>query len=480
MQGILEDEFGFSFFESMIDGQNRHHAPDTLQIDALNRIGEYLQAQEVVLALFDDENRDLVAKKHLGTDHSWRAESTFLLQSSHLCRSALETITPYDLNFRLGDKTDPLLADLSANSIKNMVMAPLCAGDTTLGAILFINPLLGLTDPGRNRFFRLMIKTLANAMVSMTHQNKLNISKAKLEASQWEIVNSRNTLRTFFDNIPTCVYIVDRSYTIVAINSLRSNRVRKSPQELVGGKCYEKLFGNSAPCPLCHVPETFNGIPSVRSLREWGPNETFTHWEITTIPIREGLDQVNRVIVFDEDITEKWILEQNLIESEKLASIGQLAANVAHEINNPLAAIIANAQLMLQITPETDEDMFESLKLIETAGQRAAKIVGNLLESARREKREEFEEVFINETIQDALSMVNYEVKKRSINVKLSLPKDLPPLYAHKIQLKGVWINLIMNAIGVSAGYRKTELVNSSPSPMWWISSKELLSSLKK
>ena len=69
---------------------------------------------------------------------------------------------------------------------------------------------------------------------------------------------------------------------------------------------------------------TFNGVPSVRTSKELGANETIVHWEITNVPIRESDNTINQVIVFEEDVTEKWNLEANLIQSEKMASIGQL------------------------------------------------------------------------------------------------------------------------------------------------------------
>ena len=144
----------------------------------------------------------------------------------------------------------------------------------------------------------------------------------------------------------------------------------------------------------------------------------------------------------------KWILEANLIQSEKMASIGQLVANVAHEINNPLAAIIANAQLLIRDQSIEDEDALDSLRLIETAGERAAKIVSNLLDSARKEKHYEFEEISLNETIEDAISLLRYEINKRAVSVKLDLSKKIPLIFANKNQLKGVWINLVNNALG--------------------------------
>ena len=170
---------------------------------------------------------------------------------------------------------------------------------------------------------------------------------------------------------------------------------------------------------------------------------------------------INQVIVFDEDVTEKWILEASLVETEKLASIGQLAANVAHEINNPLAAIIANAQLLLRDLPNADEDTVEAIKLIETAGVRAAKIVGDLLKSARKEKREEFEEISLNETILEAISMANFEIRNRNVTLQLELSDGMPNMIAHENQLKGVWINLIMNALGAIEGPRGTLFIST-------------------
>ncbi len=448
-QQTVYNSLELKFYETFISDQVSQNDQNTIQLNAIRNISDYVEAEEAVFVLFDFENPELATKKLLGPQTTWKAEDTFLLKRSPLCNAMPPTVSILDYRSHSLSEADPVFNDIVRGVIRNVLLAPLSVNQTLLGAMLFVNPLLNLkNDDRRTRFLQLMVRGVANAIFAQEHNRQLMVSKAELEASQWEILNSRNTLRTFFDNIPTCVYIIDRTYTIVAINSRRSERVGKSPTELVGGKCYEKLFGNSSPCALCRVADAFKGLPAVRSLREWGPKETFIHWEITTVPIRENQDVISRAIVFDEDITEKWILEANLIESEKLASIGQLAANVAHEINNPLAAIIANAQLLLRDLREADENTVEALKLIETAGVRAAKIVGNLLDSARREKRDEFDEFSLNETITDALSMVNYEIKHRSIQVKLDLAEEMPQIFAHKNQLKGVWINLIVNALG--------------------------------
>ncbi len=448
-QQTLYNNIELKFYETFVSDQNTYGSQNTMQARALKNIRDYVEAREALLVLFDFENPNLATRKTLApTTAEWEKEQTFLAKGSHLCSALSPNIATLEFDSLSLRETDPLLTGCIL-PIHSVILAPLTVNNNILGAMVFINPLSELKkDDRRARFLQLMVKLVANAIFAMEHTNQLTISKAALEASQWEILNSRNTLRTFFDNIPSCIYSIDRSYNIMIINNRRSERVNSTPQKLVGTKCYEGLYARQSPCPLCRVAEAFNGIPAVRSLREWQPKETFIQWEITTVPIRQNYGQINQAIVFEDDVTEKWMLEANLIESEKLASIGQLAANVAHEINNPLSAIIANAQLLLRDLREADEDTIEALKLIETAGVRASKIVGNLLKSARKEKREEFEEISLNETIREAVAMSNFEIRNRSIKLNLALQDDLPLILAHQNQLKGVWINLIMNAVG--------------------------------
>jgi two-component system NtrC family sensor kinase len=434
--------------EALINEQNGSNDPSIIPIHGISIFGEYVRAAETVLVLFDLENSGWAHKKLLGPDRTWKLESVFRIADSPLCKAITQDITWIEYDPEAGDAGDPVLGEGITIPVRSLIVAPLRVKKSNLGALVVINPVFEVHDKEKFKFLQLMVKGLANAIQAAEQSRQLIVSNADLEATYWQILNSRNTLRTFFDNIPSSAYVIDRSYTILAVNSPRSERISKKPRELVGEKCYEKFWGYASPCPECRLLDALNGIPSVRTARELGSNETFVHWEITTVPIREPANIIDQVIVFEEDVTEKWILEANLIQSEKMASIGQLAANVAHEINNPLAAIIANAQLLLRDLGDADENTIDSLKLIETAGDRAAKIVSNLLESARRDKHYEFEDVSLNETIRDAISLLRYEINKRSVTIHLDLAEDIPFIFANKNQLKGVWINLINNALG--------------------------------
>lgn len=444
MQETLYNEIEFSILESLINEVNKQGDQNTIHLDALKGLRNYVEADEALFVLFDPENLDIATIKLIGDDESWQHEGILLTKESSLCSNLPSFPTLIDPS----ELTDPQVLEILSKPALTILLAPLTVNKVALGFLLFSNPRIDLHEERRGQFLQLMFNGLANAIFAGEHNRQLIVSKANLEASQWEILNSRNILRTFFDNIPLQTYVVDRSYRVLIVNRSRSERAGKRPQEVVGGKCYERLFGLTSPCPQCKIMDVFDGIPTVRNQRDWLENESFIQWEISAVPIRESSGIVSRVIVFEEDVTEKWILESNMIEAEKLASIGQLAANVAHEINNPLSAIIANVQLLQRDLSTADEDTVEALKLIEAAGVRASKIVRELLKSARKEKRGEFEEIDLNLSITDAISLLNFEIKKRSVTVRLNLHDEMPKIIANQNQLKGVWINLITNALG--------------------------------
>jgi two-component system NtrC family sensor kinase len=174
-------------------------------------------------------------------------------------------------------------------------------------------------------------------------------------------------------------------------------------------------------------------------------NEVITDWEINTYPILDHQNQVTQAILLEVDTTEKRHLEATLIQFEKLAAVGQLAAGVAHEINNPLTAIIANAQILRRELPP-DSDLQESVDLISRAGARAALVVRNLLDFARKEDyRLRLTEV--NETVEHAIELIQHEVIARGINLELDLDPALPALMASPDHLQSVWLNLLLNAI---------------------------------
>jgi two-component system NtrC family sensor kinase len=153
-----------------------------------------------------------------------------------------------------------------------------------------------------------------------------------------------------------------------------------------------------------------------------------------------------RAFLFEEDVTERQHLQATLAQSEKLAAVGQLAAGVAHEINNPLTIILANAQLIQRSLPAGDEELLDMAESIVQATERASQAVRDLLDFARRE-RYELAPTDLNETIHRTLGLISHELGARTISVQFDPALDLPAVNASQDHLQGVWLNLLINAI---------------------------------
>jgi signal transduction histidine kinase len=153
--------------------------------------------------------------------------------------------------------------------------------------------------------------------------------------------------------------------------------------------------------------------------------------------------QIGRLIIFD-DITDRDELERRLVQADKLSSIGLLAAGVAHEVNTPLAVISTYAQMLAKQISE-DEQKSKLLDKIAKQTFRASEIVNSLL-SFSRTSPTEFVEVDVIKVIQEALSLVDHQLKKSAIQVKLDAPPMLPAVKGNAGKLQQVFLNLFLNA----------------------------------
>ncbi|MGD0806130.1 MAG: ATP-binding protein [Anaerolineales bacterium] len=335
--------------------------------------------------------------------------------------------------------------------LRSNLCAPLRAGNEPIGLLDMLNKRGGPFSPYDQELISLLATSIADAVYNQRLIQQMKVVNIDLKSSREELLNSRNTLRALFDNVPASLYIVDRAYALRAINRSRAKRARSRPNLLVSRCCYEALFERIAPCTGCLVAQTLHdGQSTTRALRLADAEGEAKEWEISTYPILDEYGEVVQVVLFEEDVTERRRLEANLAQSEKLAAVGQLAAGVAHEINNPLTAVIANAQLMQRAIPP-DSDLQESVELILIAGSRAAQVVRNLLDFARKEQYR-FDLMDVNETIRRTLELVQHEVISRSITLKFEPDPDLPRVLASSDHLQGVWLNLLLNAFDALDG----------------------------
>jgi PAS domain S-box-containing protein len=175
-----------------------------------------------------------------------------------------------------------------------------------------------------------------------------------------------------------------------------------------------------------------------------GPGKPDATFNIAIAPlISRDMQQIGRLVIFD-DITDRAELERRLVQADKLSSIGLLAAGVAHEVNTPLAVISTYAQMLSKQVGD-DEQKSRMLDKISRQTFRASEIVNSLLNFSRTTSSE-LGEVQLNKVIQETLSLLEHQMKKAAVEVRVTLAPDLDPVKGNAGKLQQVFLNLFINA----------------------------------
>ncbi len=189
--------------------------------------------------------------------------------------------------------------------------------------------------------------------------------------------------------------------------------------------------------------------------------ETFNRMIESLQQSRDEIEKYNRNL--EEKIIERTNqledAQAQLIQSEKMSAIGQLAAGVAHELNNPLGGILGYAQFTLEklhknipekTTGKEIQSYIRYVSDIETQARRCKTIVQNLLRFSRSSRSVDFEEVDLNKTIEETLSFVAHQLHLNQIELAVQLDARLPHIQGNSGQLQQVFTNLIINAMHAS------------------------------
>jgi len=177
-------------------------------------------------------------------------------------------------------------------------------------------------------------------------------------------------------------------------------------------------------------------------LRTADRRQLIVNLSLTPLVGRDG-DVIGRLLIVN-DLTERVSLEDQLVQAEKLSSIGLLAAGVAHEVNTPLAVITSQAQMLMRQLPVEDPQARTLDKIIKQAF-RASEIVNSLLKFSRVSSSE-YNDLDLNKVIQETLALVEPMLRASKIALNLQLAQDLAPVHGNSGRLQQVFMNLIVNA----------------------------------
>jgi PAS domain S-box-containing protein len=257
-------------------------------------------------------------------------------------------------------------------------------------------------------------------------------SQVRKAAEEW---------RTTFDAMTDSIAIIDSNCKLIRVNNAFARTVGKSPKELIGMTCFETIHLSNCSIEKCPHQETLRTKkPAMIELIEHNTNRSF---EVSTSPIFNEKGEVTASVHVARDTTERRKMQDQLMLTDRLASIGELVSGVAHEINNPLTGILGFSQLLSE--RNLPADMMEEVHIIQSEAQRTANIVKDLLTFARKHQPVK-QPNQINQIIDDVLKLRNYEHRVNNIEVVKRYDPNLPPILVDYFQMQQVFLNLIINA----------------------------------
>jgi PAS domain S-box-containing protein len=236
--------------------------------------------------------------------------------------------------------------------------------------------------------------------------------------------------------IPNAVLLLDKNLNVIIANQtfykllkLKKNKIEEKPVS-----------------ELISAPELDYAIKDLLDNKEQKTSTEFRYYIGTTekILITHIFTMENEsLLLVINDVTEEREKQERLYLTDRLVSVGEMAAGIAHELNNPLTSVIGLSSLLVK--QDVAETIQEDLRAINSEAQRCANIVKNLLTFARKHVSKK-EPLQVANIVADVLKLRAYEHKINNISIKTEFPPDLPVVLADYFEIQQVFINIILNA----------------------------------
>jgi len=261
-----------------------------------------------------------------------------------------------------------------------------------------------------------------------------------------EVRYSKELLERVFSNIHVMIAYMDPEFNFIRVNRLYAEADKREPEFFIGKNHFD-LYPNEENKAIFRKVVT-TGEPYFAYARPFEyaehPERGITYWDWSLQSIKDTGSNVQGLVFSLIDVTDKVLLQAEAMQNAHLASLGELAAGVAHEINNPLNGIINYAQILSNKMKKESRESEIARRIIKE-GDRIANIVKSLLSFAR--KRTEEKSVYtIPGILRDALLLTEAQILKESIKLKINMPEDLPEIVANSQQIQQVFLNVINNA----------------------------------
>ncbi len=283
-----------------------------------------------------------------------------------------------------------------------------------------------------------LIQTIAGYVAVAMDNAQLYTS---LEQKALEIERLKDFSENIVESLHVGVLAVDLDGIVDSWNTRMEELIGVPRQEAVGHKLSDVL-----PAPLAAEIAAHEGGEQVTGIHkqrlEHNGRLLVVNISITPLVSKSG-ERIGRLILFD-DVTQRERMEEQMVQSEKLTSLGLLAAGVAHEVNTPLAVISNYVQMLARQLPG-DDPRHTLIEKVVNQTFRASEIVNNLLNFSRTGGAE-YAEVDVNRVVEETLSLVAHPLKTAQVQVVKHLGERVPAVWGSSNRLQQVFLNLFLNA----------------------------------
>ncbi|MCX8030614.1 MAG: response regulator [Thermodesulfovibrionales bacterium] len=288
------------------------------------------------------------------------------------------------------------------------------------------------------------IEFLSNSIRAML--NSLERRIRELEYKEKEIIKEKEFAESILNSISDPICIIEaESLKIISANEAFKEKFKiKNAESLIGIPCYSILHNRSESCPECPIDSFLReGKAFTYETKIYDKYHKHVTFEVSISSFVDKLSNITYIILVQRDITERKRLEEQLIQSQKLESIGILAGGIAHDFNNILTAITGYANL-LYLKVEQDPILKKYVEQILKSSDRAVKLISSLLAFSRKQIINPIP-IDINEIIMQSIKLLR-SLLEENIEIKTNLSHEKLLIMADPVQLEQVFMNLATNS----------------------------------
>lgn len=398
----------------------------------LERIVATIGISKASVLLLDDTRTHLVAVAHKGLPEDEVENAHFNLSES-VCKDAILKAKPL---FIQNIDHYPGLKERSRGRYRSnsFISVPILKSSRresqeVLGVINVADKSSG--EPFYSGDMKLIVAL--TSLAAMSIQNATYFEEVSRTKEEWE---------STFDAITDSVAILDDCYKLVKVNKAYRNSGSWDDSDLIGKTCYEVFYQQKKPCADCPAADTLAGGKPAYAERKVG-NRILRQW---TYPMFDDDGKSSSVVMYTRDVTNLKKLKERLIQSERMASIGQIAAGVAHEIRNPLGSIVTAVEVLSSEGGTDEENAFTLTEVLKVEAQRLNEIISEFLLYAAPQQPV-LKENHLNRVLKEVIRMAVNEAKKNDISIVMDLDDRIPSTHFDAGKIKQVIWNLVINGV---------------------------------